>query len=97
MFVIIYKVDRINKKITIREVLYSKNSEILKNDNIEVIKRKKSHLSTICIKNRNLITKMKLEKLYQFDFSSIIDNYLKTADYLSKLEEIQDNIQEITI
>lgn len=97
LFVIIYKVDRVNKKITIREVLYSKNSEILKNDNVQVVQRKRSHLSTICIKNRNLITKMKLEKLYQFDFSSIIDNYLKTADYLSKIKEIQNNIQELRV
>ena len=97
LFVIIYKVDRINKKITIREVLYSKNSEILKNDNIKVVKRNRSHLSTISIKNRILITKMKLEKLYQFDFSSIIDNYLQTSDYLNKIEQVQNKIQELTI
>jgi hypothetical protein len=88
LFVIIYKVDRIHKKITIREVLYSKNSEILKNDNIKVVKRDRSHLSTICIKDRFLLTKMKLEKLCQFDFSSIIDKYLQTSEYLNKIQEM---------
>lgn len=90
LFVIIYKVDRVNKKITIREVLYAKNSEILKAENIKVVKRNRSHLSTISISNRNLLTKMKLENLYQFDFSSIIDNYLKTSEYLDKIQKFEE-------
>jgi len=90
LFVIIYKVDRVNKRITIREVLYAKNGEILKNNNIKVMKRNKSHLSTINIYNKNLLTKMILEKLYQFDFSSIIDDYLKTSEYLNQIEKLQE-------
>ena len=77
LFVIIYKVDRINKKITIREVLYADNNDILKNDNIKVLKRNNSHLSTIIINNKTLLNKLKLTKMFQFDFSSIIKNYLK--------------------
>ena len=88
LFVIIYKVDRVNKKITIREVLYAKNSQIVKNDNIQVVKRHKSHLSTINISNKNLLSKMQLNKLYQFDFSSIIENYLKTSDYIKSMKDL---------
>jgi|TARA_B100000524_G_C23646979_1_gene368804 hypothetical protein len=88
LIVIIYKVDRLNKKITIREVLYAKNSEIKKSKNIQVIKRIKSHLSTIIINNKNLLSKFNLKKLYQFDFSAIIDNYVKTTDYIKNLNEM---------
>ena len=87
LIVIIYKVDRLNKKITIREVLYAKNSEIKKSKNIQVIKRIKSHLSTIIINNKNLLSKFNLKKHYQFDFSAIIDNYIKTKDYINKLKK----------
>ena len=60
--VVIYSVDRIKKKINIREVLYMNNS-IIKNGNIvEVIKRPSSPLSTIKIKDRNSpkITKLNI-------------------------------------
>lgn len=88
LIVIIYKVDRLDKKITIREVLYAKNSEIKKSKNIQVIKRIKSHLSTIIINNKNLLSKFNLKKLYQFDFSAIIDNYVKTTDYIQNLKKM---------
>lgn len=88
LFVIIYKVDRINKKITIREVLYAKNEEIKQNKNIKVIKRIQSHLSTIIITNKNLLSKLNLSKIYQFDFSSVINNYIKTNEYLTRLKEL---------
>jgi hypothetical protein len=86
LFVIIYKVDRINKKITIREVLYADNKEILKNDNIQVLKRNNSHLSTITINNKKLLNKLKLNRLFQFDFSSIIENYLKSNNFINKIK-----------
>ena len=76
LFVVIYKVDRRKKIITIREVLYAKNSEIISNKNIKVVKRKGSHLSTIFIKDRTRMKKMELENLYQFDFSNLISAYL---------------------
>ena len=80
LFVVIYKVDRIKKIITIREVLYAKNSEIIANDNIKVLKRKNSHLSTIFISNRNKMHKMNLDNLYQFDFSNLINVYMKSTN-----------------
>lgn len=78
LFVVIYKVDRIKKIITIREVLYAKNSMIREKRNIMVLKRKNSHLSTIIIKNRTQLIKMELDKLYQFDFSNLINLYVKS-------------------
>ena len=78
LFVVIYKVDRIRKIITIREVLYAKNSTIQAKKNIMVIKRRNSHLSTINIKDKNLMTKMVLTNLYQFDFSNLINMYMKS-------------------
>lgn len=83
-FIIIYKVDRIRKKITIREVLYATNSSILENDNIQVLKRKKSHLSNIIIKNKHLLHRMKMDKNYQFDFSKIIDKYMENYNSIKK-------------
>ena len=82
LFVIIYKVDRMKKKITIREVLYSAHKDIIKNSNIKVIKRKKSHLSTIMIQNRRLLKKMNIDQVYQFDFSGIIDKYMENLEKL---------------
>ena len=69
-------------------MLYAKNNEIKKSKNIQVVKRIKSRLSTIIINNKNLLSKFNLEKLYQFDFSAIIDNYVKTADYIQKIKEM---------
>ena len=93
LFVIIYKVDRINKKITIREVLYARNKQIIKGDNIKVVKREKSNLSTIVINNKNLLSKLNLKKLFQFDFSSIIQNYIDTNNkYMNKLSIVNNYI-----
>ena len=86
LFVIIYKVDRINKKITIREVLYAKNKQIISNSNIRVIKRNKSHLSTILISNKNLLNKLTLVKDYQFDFSMIIQKYMETNTLMNNFK-----------
>jgi hypothetical protein len=61
LIVIIYGVDRINKIINIREVLYA-NNKYLKNPNvIKVQKRPESNLSTILIKDRTMLLKLKLE------------------------------------
>ena len=84
LFVIIYKVDRIQKKITIREVLYARNNDIIDHNNIKVVKRKKSHLSTILIKDKSSLKKMNLNETYQFDFSGIIDKYMENLERIKK-------------
>lgn len=76
LFVIIYKVDRRRKNITIREVLYANNNEIKKNKNIKVVKRRNSHLSNIFINDKGKLVKLDMEKSYKFDFSGIIKSYL---------------------
>jgi len=59
LIVIIYGVDRINKMINIREVLYADNNH-LKSSIIEVQKRTDSNLSTIKIKNKKELKKLNL-------------------------------------
>lgn len=61
LIVIIYGVDRIKKTINIREVIYANNDELKNINLIEVEKRNDSNLSTIFIKNKNLLTKLHIE------------------------------------
>jgi hypothetical protein len=61
LIVIIYGVDRINKIINIREVLYADNSDLRDPTVIEVEKRTDSNLSTILIKNKTKLFKLNLE------------------------------------
>lgn len=62
LVVIIYGVNRINKEIIIREVLYA-NNIVLKNQQIiNVFKKKTSQLSTIFIKDRNKLQKYIIKK-----------------------------------
>ena len=58
--------------------MYAKNKQITKGDNIKVVKREKSNLSTILINNKNLLSKLNLKRLFQFDFGPIIKKYLET-------------------
>ena len=61
LFVIIYGVDRVNKLINIREVLYADTSDLRNPSIIEVVKRHNSNLSTILIKNRRILLNLKLK------------------------------------
>ncbi len=60
LIVIIYGVDRINKIINIREVLYADNTYLKNPAVIEVQKRPDSNLSTILIKNKKNLLKLNL-------------------------------------
>lgn len=83
-FIIIYKVDRINKKIRIREVLYIKNKNIKEDYNFRVIKRRDSNLSNIFIKDRTKFEKLKLDNNIEFDFSNIVNEYTQGIKKLEK-------------
>jgi hypothetical protein len=61
LIVIIYGVDRVKKTISIREVIYANNDDLLNENLIEVEKRTDSNLSTIMIKNKNLLNKLQLD------------------------------------
>ena len=95
LFVVIYKVDRIKKIITIREVLYAKNNMIQKKKNIMVLKRKTSHLSNIFIKDKDQLQKMELDNLYQFDFSNLINMYVQSESETTCREEINNLTKNI--
>lgn len=60
LIVIIYGVDRINKLIKIREVLHADNTDFRNHNIIKVEKRSDCNLSTIFIKNREKLAKLKM-------------------------------------
>ena len=61
LIVIIYGVDRIKKLITIREILYANNELLKKSNNINVSQRTDNNLSTIFIKNKERLVKLKVQ------------------------------------
>jgi hypothetical protein len=61
LIVIIYGVDRINKNISIREVLYANNFDLKNPAVIKVDKRPDSNLSTIFIKNKTKLINLDIE------------------------------------
>jgi hypothetical protein len=66
IIVIIYSVNRYNKSITIREILYINNTLIKNNKLITISKKKDSNYTLITINNRKL-----LNKLIIYNFNSI--------------------------
>ena len=58
LIVIIYGVDRVNKLITIREILYANNKLLNNLKIINVSKRNDNNLSTIFIKNKEKLVKL---------------------------------------
>jgi hypothetical protein len=79
LIVIIYGVDRIKKIIKIREVLYGTNEELIKSSNINIVKRPNSNLSTIFIKNKKELQKLKLltlnnEITFEDDVNEFLNN-----------------------
>jgi hypothetical protein len=61
LIVIVYGIDRINKLINVREVLYANNNKLMKSHIVEVSKKEKTNLSTIFIKNKNLISRLNVD------------------------------------
>jgi hypothetical protein len=76
LIVIIYGVDRIKKLITIREVLYANNNLLKKINIVEVSKRIDNNLSTIMIKNKEKLVKLKIQTNNTIlTFKSDVDNF----------------------
>jgi hypothetical protein len=76
LFIIIYGVDRINKIIKIREILYANHSMMLNENIINVIKKEENTRSTIIIKDRtklNMLPVPNIDKI--IDFTSEVENY----------------------
>jgi hypothetical protein len=61
LVIFIYKVNRINKTIIIREILYFNNNQLKENKIIQIIARKDNNLSFIYIPNKNDPNIIKLE------------------------------------
>jgi hypothetical protein len=59
LFVVIYGVNRFDKTITIKEILYVNNTELCNPSLVNIEKRNDSILSTIFIKNKSKLTKLK--------------------------------------
>uniref|UniRef100_A0A6C0J3P3 Uncharacterized protein n=1 Tax=viral metagenome TaxID=1070528 RepID=A0A6C0J3P3_9ZZZZ len=75
--IIIYKVLRKDKIISIRKILYVKNNNIKDNNkNFSIVKKHNSHSSSIFIKNHNLLEEIKLDKSYNFSFKTIYNKLL---------------------
>lgn len=82
LIVIIYSVDREQKLIKIREVLYANNNLLLKPQIVEVLKRPNNNLSIIMIKNKEKLSKLKLQSIkniltFKNDVDSFIPSYNK--------------------
>lgn len=76
LIVIIYGVDRVRKLINIREVLYANNDDLNNSSIIDVDKREDSNLSTIYIKNKKYLMKLKLETdNVNLTFQNDVDNF----------------------
>lgn len=76
LIVIIYGVDRINKTIVIREILYANNSSLNNYEIINIEKRENSSLSNIFIKDKKYLKKLRLiNSEVRIDFDSEIQNY----------------------
>ena len=84
IFIIIYGVNRLEKKINIREIYHIKNKEIINNNNITVYKRENSNLSFIQINNNKLLNKMEIKSPNIFYFNNIIDHYLLNSNIHEK-------------
>jgi hypothetical protein len=77
LIVIIYGVDRIRKTIKIREILYGTNKELKESSNINIMQRPGSNLSTIFIKNKKKLQKLKLLTLNnEITFENDINEFL---------------------
>lgn len=75
--IVIYKIDRINKLLEIRKIMYIDNNYIVSKDkNFSVEKKQGTSLSTIFIKNHNRLSTLNEDKKYVFSFKKYYDNLI---------------------
>ena len=72
-FLIIYKVDRKNKVVTIRKVLYVSNNEVKADNTFRIEKKNNSTLSLIIIPNYNNLNEIPLHKNFTYSFKTLVD------------------------
>jgi hypothetical protein len=82
LILIIYGVNRIQKEIYVREILYA-NNKMLKDSNIIEIKPivlSNKKVSKIFIKNRNLMAKLNMSTMkHTISFKQDVENYMIQA------------------
>ena len=72
-FVLIYSVDRKNKTVMIRKVLYISDEIIKSSDKFSVEKKNDSSLSTIFIRNYQLLESIRLHQNYKYSFKDAVE------------------------
>lgn len=83
LIIVIYGIDRYNKNIIIREILYASNNN-LKDLNINVSQNENNTLSTIFIKNKLLLNRIVFENNNIISFYEEIETFKKTFKNLNK-------------
>ena len=69
IIIVIYGIDRYNKNIVIREILYINNETLKDDNNIQLLQNKNNLLSTISIKNKLLLRPIILESINVISFA----------------------------
>lgn len=82
-FIIIYKIDRKTKVITIRRVLHVDNDYIVSNNNFNVVKKHDSNTSNILIKNHNYLNNLSIPHNHQFSFARFYDYIVNKTNVIS--------------
>ena len=75
LIVVIYGVDRIKKTINIREVIYADNKDLINSNIIQIEKRQDTNLSTILIKDRTQLNKIKHNNNICLNFTNTSNFY----------------------
>ena len=81
IIIIIYSADRNSKNITIKEVLWINNNELMSNTNVFIERDDKSTLSNIIISNRNIIPKLPFE-IKNISFTSYVQKKIRDLNLL---------------
>lgn len=84
LIIIIYGIDRYNKNIIIREILYINNHNLKDESNINIKQNENNTLSTIFIKNKFLLNKIELNNNNIISFYEDIEIFKKTINNLNK-------------
>ena len=82
LILIIYKVSRKTKKITIREIYWLDNETLKNNEKVNIIKNNNNDLSVINIENTNVLKKLLVPS----------NNFILIQNYVNGLQKKIDNI-----
>ena len=84
LIIVVYGIDRYNKNIIIREILYASNNNLKDKNNIIVSQNENNTLSTIFIKNKLLLNRIVFKNNNIISFYEEIETFKKTLKNLNK-------------